>query len=126
MEGKAVHFYNKKLREAGSNFLNLRFPRFVVPADLSELKLRFPGQAIGLAEGYSGAGWATTGFGDTLLEKEKLQEVALEDVTPLEVLVRLANESPTFYTLLVFSSATPTKAEAKQVVWQWGSLKERL
>jgi hypothetical protein len=126
MEGKAVHFYNKKLRQARFNFLNLKIPRFTVPADLSMLKLWFPGQAIGLLEGYTAQGGATTGFGDTLLEKEKLQQVTLENVTPLEVLVHLANESPTFYTLLVFSSATPTKVEAKRVVWQWGSLSEKL
>ncbi len=126
MEGKAVHFYNKKLRNARLNFLNFKIPRYAVPADLSILKLWFPSQAIGLLDGYAAQGGATTGFGDTLLEKEKLHEVALENVTPLEVLVRLANESPTFYTLLVFSSATPTKAEAKQVVWQWGSLNEKL
>ena len=126
MEGKAVHFYNKKVRQARFNFLNMKIPRFAVPPDLSTLKLWFPGQAKGLLEGYTAQGGATTGFGDTLLEKEKLQRVTLDNVTPLEVLIHIANQSPTFYTVLVFPSAAPTKSEAeKQVVWQWGDLNEK-
>lgn len=68
-----------------------------------------------------------TGFGDTLLEKEKLHRATLENVTPLEILVHVAEDSPSFYTILVFPSAEPTKNEAeKQVVWHWGSLNEKL
>lgn len=127
MEGKAVHFYNKKLRQARLNFLNLKILKFTIPLDLSTLKRWFPGQAKGLLEGYSAQGGATTGFGDPLLEREKLRRVTLENVTPLDVLVHVANESPTFYTLIVFPSAAPTKNEAeKQVVWQWGSLNEKV
>jgi len=127
MEGKAIHFYNKKLRQARFNFLNLKIARFSIPPNLSDLKLWFPGQAEGLLEGYSGIGGMTTGFGDTLLEKEKLQPEELENVTPLEALVHIANESPTFYTVLVFPSAAPTKNDVKtRVVWQWGSLNEKL
>lgn len=127
MEGKAVHFYNSKLRHAAFNFLNITIPRFTIPPDLSTLKLWFPSQAEGLLEGYTEQGGMTTGFGDTLLQKEKLQQVTLENVTPLEVLVHVANESPTFYTILVFPSVAPTRNEAeKQVVWQWGSLNEKL
>jgi hypothetical protein len=127
MEGKAVHFYNKELRQARFNFLNLKIPRFTLPPDLSTLNLWFPGQAEGLLEGYTAQGGATTGFGDSLLEKEKLQQVTLESATPLAVLLDVANQSPTFYTVLVFPSASPTKSQAeKQAVWQWGSLSEKL
>jgi hypothetical protein len=127
MEGKAVHFYNKKLRQAHFNFLNLKIRTFTVPPNLSDMKLWFPGWAIGLLEGYPAGGGAISGFGDTLLEKEKLQEAALTDVTPLRALIYVANESPTFYTVLVFPSAAPNKTDAeKRVVWQWGSLNEKL
>ncbi len=127
MEGKAVHFYNKKLRQAEFNFLNFKFPRFASPGNLSDLKVQFRGQAIGLLEGYTGAGYATTGFGDPLLQKEKLKQGILENVTPLEVLIHVANESPTFYTVLVFPSEEPTVTEVeKRLVWQWGSLDEKL
>jgi hypothetical protein len=127
MEGKAVHFYNRKLRQAPFNFLNLKFSRFTVLPDLSQLKIWLPVEAEGLLEGYSGTGGATSGFRDTLLEKEKLQPVTLQNVTTLQVLVHVANESPSFYAVLVFPSAAPTKNEAeKEVVWQWGSLNEKL
>jgi hypothetical protein len=127
MEGKVVHFYNKKLSKAEFNFLNLKFPRFTIPPNLSDFKLWFPGRATGLLEGYTGEGGATTGFGDTQLEKEKLQRTTLENVTPREVLIHVANESPTFYAVLVFPSATPTKVGAeKHVSWNWGSLNEKL
>jgi hypothetical protein len=127
MEGKAVHFYQRKLRRARCNFLNLGMSTFTVPPNLSDMKLWFPGWAIGLLEGYTPAGGAISGFPDGLLEKEKLQEAALHDVTPLSALIYVANESPTFYTVLVFPSDTPTKTDAEErVVWQWGSLNEKL
>jgi hypothetical protein len=130
MEGKAVHFYNKKLRQARFNFLNFKIPRFTIPPDISTLELWFPGQAEGLLQGYTAQGGATTGWGDALLEKEKLQRDTLENDTPLEVLIHVANESPTFYVAIVFPRVPPTKdaaIEMKQgVVWQWGSLNEKL
>ena len=35
MEGKAVHFYNKKLPQAEFNFLNFKFPRFLHRQEIS-------------------------------------------------------------------------------------------
>lgn len=126
MEGKAVHFYDKELRMAPSNFLNLKFAHFTVPVNLSEFKLSFPQRAIGLLQGYTEEGGVTFGLRDTQLEKEKLRQTTFENVTPLEVLVNVANESPRFYTVLVFPSAAPTKSEAeKEVSWHWGSLEEQ-
>jgi hypothetical protein len=127
MEGKVVHFYNKKLRQARFNFLNLKFPRFTIPPNLSQFQLWFPGRAIGLLQGYTGEGGVSGGFGDPLLEKEALQRETLENVTALGVLIHVANQSPTFYTVLAFPSAAPTKNEAeKQVSWHFGSLNEKL
>jgi hypothetical protein len=126
MEGKVLHFYNKKLRQARFNFLNLKFPRFTVPPNLADFKLWFPGRATGLLEGYTGEGGATSGFGDTQFEKQPLDHVTLENVTGLEVLFHVANETPTFYLVLVFPGSSPTKSDAeKRVSWQWGSLNER-
>jgi hypothetical protein len=127
IRGKVVHFYSYLLRHAPLNFMNLRFQEYQVPETLSELKLWFPGQATGLLEGYSGTGGMTTGFGDTLLAKERLAPATLRDTTPLDVLIYVANEEPTFYAVLVFPQSTPTKKEAEdEVVWRWGSLYERL
>jgi hypothetical protein len=128
MEGKVVHFYNKKLRESRFNFLNFKIPRFTVPPDVSTLQLWFPGQAQGLLKEYAAQGGATSGWGDPQLEKDKLRQVSLENVTPLDVLVHVANESPTFYIAVAFPSIPATKnAAIKQtVVWQWGSLNEKL
>jgi hypothetical protein len=128
IRGKVVHFYNYVLRGAPLNFMeSRRFREYAVPATLAELKLWFPGQATGLIEGYAGSGGMTTGFGDPLLEKEKLPPVTLKDTTPLNALVYIANESPTFYAVLVFPEATPTKTEAEEeVVWRWGSLNEKV
>ncbi|MGH9510564.1 MAG: hypothetical protein ACRD2U_00350 [Terriglobales bacterium] len=127
MEGKTVHFYNKELRQARFNFLNCKFRQFMTPSNLSEMKLWFPGWPIGCLEGYPAVGGAISGFSDTMLEKEQLQRETLENVTALAALVYVANESPTFYTVLVFPSAMPTKRDAEQrVAWQWGSLNEKL
>lgn len=125
-EGKTIHFYNRELRGASFNFLNLRIHRFTVPINLSELKLSFPGRAIGLLEGFTAEGGVAIGPGDTELAKEKLQQVTLENKTGLEILLRVANESPTFYTIVVFPNSTPTKKQAERNVrWFWGSLNEK-
>jgi len=125
-EGKTIHFYNKQLRVARFNVLNLLIPRFTVPINLSELKLSFPGRVNGLLEGSAAEGGVVIGPGDTELAKEKLQQVTLENKTGLEILLQLANESPTFYTIVVFPKSTPTKKQAEHnVSWFWGSLNEK-
>jgi hypothetical protein len=125
MNGKVLHFYNKKLRAARFNFLNFNFPRFTVPSNLSEFKLWFPTRAIGLLQGYTDEGAAISGFPDAMFQKHPLQTVTLSDVSALEVLLHVANETPVFYTVLTFPSASPTKDDAeKRVNWQWGGLKE--
>jgi hypothetical protein len=124
-EGKALHFYNKRLHDAKFNFLNCKFPRFTIPPNLSDLKLWFPPRSIGLLEGYTGEGGAISGFRDESLGKQSLQRAVLENVTPLQVLFHVADESPTFYTVLVFPSAHPSRSDAEnRVNWQWGSLSE--
>jgi hypothetical protein len=127
-EGKVVHFYNRKLSGAKFNFLNLRLPRFAMPSNLSEFKLTFPEREFGLLQGYSGGGLVTIGFGDTMLEKDLLQPVTLENVTGREILVRAANESPTFLTIIAFPNADPTQNEMEQDMnrnWFWQSFKEQ-
>ncbi len=127
MDGRVVHFYNKKLRVAPFNFLNLRFSRFTVPPNLSELKLWFPGRAIGLLEGFTAEGGAISGFGDAELEKQKLERTTLENITPLEVLLHVANQSPSFYAIIVFPNPAPSRRQVEQQVhWFWGSLNEKL
>jgi hypothetical protein len=125
-EGKTIHFYNKQVRVARFNFLNWPIPRFTVPINLSELKLWFPGRVVGLLEGFTAEGGVVIGPGDTELAKEKLQQVTLENKTGLEILLRIANENPTFYTIVVFPKSTPTKKQAElNVSWFWGSLHEK-
>jgi hypothetical protein len=127
MNGNVLHFYHKKLRHAANNPLNLKFSKYTTAPNLSEMKLWFPVQARGLLEGYSGTGGATTGFGDKLLEKDKLKQSTFENLTALEMLTHVAEESPTFYTVLVFPRSSPTKKEVeRRLVWQWGSLDEKL
>lgn len=125
MEGKTVYFYCSELRNAKYNFLNLTFPRFTIPANVSDFKLWFPARAVGLLEGHTAEGAAISGFGDSLLSKQPLQQATLENVTPLQALFHVANESPTFYSVLVFPSAAPSRSDAeKHVSWNWGSLNE--
>ena len=127
MEGKAVHFYNKKLRNAPFNFMNLVFPRFTTPPNLSDLQLWFPSRATGLLEGVTGEGGAISGFPDSKLATQRLRRAIYENVTPLQVLVRVADESPSFYAVIVFPSSTSTKAQAEhEVIWHFGSLSEKM
>jgi len=128
-EDKAIHFYSRKLRRERFNFLNLKFPRFTIPSNLSELKLTFPTLEIGLLDGMSTGGAAISGFGDATLEKNSLRQVTLENVTGREILLRVANESPTFFSVIVFPNAKPTKTQAEREVninWFWQGFKEPL
>jgi hypothetical protein len=125
-EGKAVHFYNEKLKGAKSNFLNLTFPRFTMPGNISELKLTFAAREYGLMQGHSGGGIVTTGFGDAVLEKDLLQHTVLENITGREILLRATNESPTFFTAIIFPNAAPTKRQMELDMnrnWFWQALK---
>jgi len=126
--GRVLHFYSKRLRAARFNFLNLRFARFSMPPNLSELKLTFPAREYGLLlQGYSGGGIVTTGFGDAMLERDLLQPAVLENVTGREILFRAADESPKFLTVIVFPNDDPTKKEMERDMnrnWFWQSLEE--
>jgi hypothetical protein len=127
-EGEVIHFYNAKLRRARLNFLNLTFPRFIMPPNLSDLKLTFSTREFALLHGYTGTGIVTSGFGDALLEKDSLRPETLENVTGRDIVFRVANESPTFFTIIVFPDADPTKEQMETDVnlnWFWGSLKEK-
>lgn len=125
-EGRVIHFYSTQLREAKFNFLNWSFPRFIMPPNISDLKLTFSTREFGLLHGYTGTGIATTGFGDALLGKDLLRPVTLDHVTGREILFRVANESPTFFTIIVFPNGDPTKEQMASDVdlsWFWESLK---
>jgi len=127
-KGKAVHFYNKVLRDTKFNFLNLRFARFTMPSNLSEFKLSFPEREFGLLQGYSGGGIATIAVGDTVLEKDLLQPTTLENVTGREILLKAANERPTFFSVIVFPNADPTKKQMEQDMnrnWFWQAFKDQ-
>jgi hypothetical protein len=126
LNGKAVHFYNQALKRAKFNFLGLRFPRYLMPPNLSELKLTFPGLAIGLLSGRASGGYTIFGFGDAEFAKERLRKTTLENITGREILLRVANEAPTFFSIVVFPDTHPTKKQAEYVGmnWFWQSFRE--
>src|ERR1700688_2118454 len=112
-EGKAVHFYSRRTKDAKSNFLNLRFPEFIMPGSLSDLKLMFPGREYALFEGSPGGSMIIEGFGDPVLKGDTLQTTPLENVTGREILFRAADERPTFATVLIFPNDEPTKKQVE-------------
>ncbi len=123
-DGKIIHVYNTKLREARFNFLNLKFARFITPPNVSEFELTFPTLENGLLQGTSG-GTAISGFGDPSLEKDRLQPAVLENVTGRQILSRVANESPSFLTIIVFPNDNPTEKQMKRDMnrnWFWQAL----
>lgn len=102
VEGKVIDFDSRKLRRARFNFLTLKSTRFSMPPNLSELKLTFLTLELGLLDGVSGGGIAISGFGDAYLRENASQQVSLENVTGREILLRAANQSPTFFSIIVF------------------------
>jgi hypothetical protein len=124
-EGRIVHFYNQRLRNAKYNFLGIKFQRFIMPPNVSELKLTFPTLENALLEGLPSDGYFISGFGDAALEKARLAPATLTDVTGREVLLRTAKESPTFFTIIVFPNSDPTKKQMELDMnrnWFWQPL----
>lgn len=127
-EGKVIHFYNRKLKDAKFNFLSMTFPEFTMPRNVSELKLTFPQRENGLLQGFSGGGMLITGFGDANLEKDTLEPAMLKNVTGRDILLRAANERPTFLSIVVFPNAEPTKEQMEKDMnrnWFWQALKDQ-
>lgn len=125
VEGRVIYFYNQKLRESKNNFLNLKFPEFAMPDNVSELKLTFPQREHGLLQGSSGTGILITGFGDPALAKDLLDPATLKNVNGREILLKAANERPTFFTIVVFPNSNPTQAEMEKDInrnWFWQAL----
>ncbi|HET7890438.1 MAG TPA: hypothetical protein VFL34_02895 [Candidatus Sulfotelmatobacter sp.] len=126
-DGRAIHVYDTKLRGARFNFLNLKFERFIMPPNVSEFELTFPTLESGRLQGMLG-GSAISGFGDPSLQEYSLPPATLENLTGREILVRVANESPTFLTVIVFPSENPTKRQMEQDInqnWFWQSLRQK-
>jgi hypothetical protein len=124
-DGPVVHLYDAHLASSQFNFLNLRFQKFVMPKDVSELKYKLPGLAAALLDADSTRGVILTGFGDPELAKLSLQPGTLENVSAREILLLSETENPDFLTIIVFPNDAPTKEEARQatVNWFWHSLK---
>lgn len=69
-----------------------------------------------------------TGFGDANLEKDTLEPGTLKNVTGRDILLRAANERPTFLSIVVFPTAEPTKKQMEKDInrnWFWEALKEK-
>jgi hypothetical protein len=125
--GKVMLFYREDLQRNALNILNLKFERFTMPNNVSQLKYALPNMETGLLDRTSEKGILLTGFGDTELQKDSLKGEVIEDINGREILVRAANQNPTFSVILVFPKGTlRTTSESKQVEWFWQSFRSEL
>jgi hypothetical protein len=126
-QGLAVLFYKQTLEQQKLNPLSLRFPRFVMPENVSKLKYILPSLEGGLLEGPSPKGVLLTGFGDVALEKYSLQAATLENVSGREILVQAARQSPFFSVIVIFDeSKLKNKKESANAEWHWQSFSSAL
>jgi hypothetical protein len=120
--GKVIFFYREDLERNALNILNLKFERFTMPNNVSQLKYALPNMETALLDRTSEKGILLTGFGDTELEKDTLKGEVMEGVNGREILVRAANQNPTFSVILVYAKGTlRTKSASKEVEWLWPS-----
>ena len=125
--GKVVLFYQEDLERNRLNILNLKFERFTMPNNVSQLKYALPNMETALLDRTSEKGILLTGFGDTELEKDKLKGEVMEGVDGREILVRAASQNPTFSVILVYPKGTlRTTSESKEVEWFWQSFRSEL
>lgn len=123
--GDVVHFYCTEVLHASANFLNLEFQQFTMPPNVSELKLLLPAKLNGLRNGLAGNGLVTSGFGVPELQKQSLTRTELTNISAREILIRAAEETHGFYTIIVFpNSSLPPDVFANYAFqhWFWGPL----
>ena len=119
-----VHFYRSDITEAPQDFLNLRFRQFTMPPNVSDLKVFLRAKVYALRKGLQGIGVVTSGFGEPELAGDTLPHLEMKDVSGREILLRAAEESPTFYTVLVFldkHANTEASMNYASQHWFWGS-----
>jgi hypothetical protein len=126
LRGSVVHFYNERLHQANFNPLSRKFPKFVMPENVSELTYKLPNLEATVLEDKPAQGVIMTGFAERSLEKDALQSSVLEEITGREILFRAMQERPTFSVLVIFLSEKPTKAQALKAEWFWQSFRSDL
>ena len=123
-----VHFCNKDIENSPGNFLNVRLRRFSMPPNVSEFKVLFPARVGAARRGFQGEGVVTTGFGDPHLQKDTLPRIEFKDASAREILLRAAEETRGFYSIVVFPNRSVLSEASVNYTfqhWFWGSVQTK-
>lgn len=123
-ETGVVHFYNRKLRQAPRNVLNLKLRSFEMPNDVSTLKIALRSRLYSASQGIQNGGGVISDFPSRELGDEKLPDEKMSNVTGREVLVKAAALNRHFSSIIVFPRSQPTDSDINYANrnWFWMSL----
>jgi hypothetical protein len=123
--GNVVHFYRRDVLDARGNLLTIRIQHFAMPANLSDFKLLLPATISNARQGLPAGGAVISGFPSTEMEKAHLSERVVDNVCGRELLLRAAQETHAFYTIVVFEDPKCTSDHCFDYAnqhWFWGLL----
>ena len=125
LHGSVIHFYDKKLRIEPLNFLNWRLDKFAISGTVADVDLRLKSELNKLRDRVIAEGGLIVGLRPTELARDRLPTVVLRDVTARQVLFRVADMNPHFYTVVVFprrSSVTRADLDQAFANWRWAAV----
>lgn len=125
IHGSIIHFYDETVRDEPGNFLNVKLKSFTISGTVADVDLRLKSEVNKVRLGINAPGELIVGLSPTALRKDRLPKLSLEDVTGREVLFRLAEMAPEFYTAISFPRQKAlTEADIQEAFagWVWASI----
>jgi hypothetical protein len=127
-KGSVIHFYSKGIQNAPGNFLSFTLEQFTMPSNVSELKLLLPARLNAVGYGVQGSGVVISGFKNPELTNSTLPRTELKHVSGREILLMAAQDTRTFFSIIVFPNRKVAKGLSENYAfqhWFWGSLNEK-
>lgn len=126
LQDSVIHFYDQTLKGERGNFLNWRLKSFTISGTIADVDLRLKSEINKVRKGITSEGGLFVGILPADLEKGPLPTVVLKDVTAREVLFKLGDIAPRFFTAVIFprsGSLTPADIDEAFANWQWSGIR---
>ncbi len=125
VHGSIVYFYDDAVRDEPGNFLNAKLKSFTISGTIADVDLRLKSEVNKVRLGINTPGGLIVGLSPIALRKGHLPKVLLENVTGREIMFRLAEIAPEFYTAISFPRGRPlTEADIQEAFagWVWDGI----
>lgn len=125
--GPGVYFCHRQLCDNPKNMLNWRLKTFTISGTLADLEMRLRANLNKIRQGITAEGGVMHGIPSSDLAKRALPRMVLHDITVAEVLFKILEIEPSFYSVMVYpktDSIADTDIESVFANWRWVPLTE--